>query len=753
MKQFKKLFALFLITLLLGVNVISPSISFAEEVQTESTQEQTTQEQPKEEPKTPEAPTAPQSPKAPDGPGEAPSAPEAPTAPQSPKSSPPEAPTAPSAPKNREPKSTSGSTSGSTQNTTPKENTSGGTSSNGNVGDTAIDTGNANSNGSILNNGNTNLATNGCTVNCGFGSTTVKNTGNGTGSTSNGSATTTNNSNTNQNNSANLNNEMNQSAVTGKNDTSYNVGNSSINTGDANVTGTIINSVNTNVDGVMVSEFNIVDDHIGDIILDFGAACIQGCNGQSITAENSGNGAYSDNFANAENTTNDTTNQTNDAIINNGMVLVADSGNNDAKLNTGGDSNITTGDANVSANVMNFANNNFAGNVIYGAVNIFGNLVGDIILTQEMMNTLCGGTCEGSTTAVNSGNGEGSTNIANASNTYNENIFQNNEADITNTILVDTNTGGNDTNFNTGGNNSIATGDASTDINVLNIANMNLVGGNYWLVLVNQAGNWVGQIMGGPAGSNVAGSPLMEFLIDPVTGAITAMTSGNEGNGAGSNNSTNVSNETNKTINQTNTAAINNTLDLSANTGNNTASYNTGGDSNITTGDANIVANIVNFVNNNIVGDGTLVVTVINVFGSWVGDFVSPGQEKQSKNLAIGGANPENNTQTNSETSTTDENKESKTAATTQNQEQNNQSNNDGENVKTTISSISHAADLTVAAAKAKTPQLVKGISTVKESAEKAVSINLAWILLALPFISIILLRRKLRTVIKLLPR
>ena len=45
----------------------------------------------------------------------------------------------------------------------------------------------------------------------------------------------------------------------------------------------------------------------------------------------------------------------------------------------------------------------------------------------------------------------------------------------------------------------------------------------------------------------------------------------------------------------------------------------------IGTGDAKIVANIVNFVNNNISGGGKLLVTIVNVFGSWLGDFVGPG--------------------------------------------------------------------------------------------------------------------------------
>ena len=118
---------------------------------------------------------------------------------------------------------------------------------------------------------------------------------------------------------------------------------------------------------------------------------------------------------------------------------------------------------------------------------------------------------------------------------------------------------------------------------------------------------------------------------------------------------TNVDTATTNTTTQTNTADLNNNLQLSANTGGNSASYNTGGSNGILTGDAQIIANLVNFVNNNITGGGRLVVSVVNVFGSWLGDFVTSGQKKtpnpdlpvtaQSENIsnpvsepAVGGA-------------------------------------------------------------------------------------------------------------------
>jgi hypothetical protein len=157
-------------------------------------------------------------------------------------------------------------------------------------------------------------------------------------------------------------------------------------------------------------------------------------------------------------------------------------------------------------------------------------------------------------------------------------------------------------------------------------------------VIVNEAGNWIGKLIGF-GDSNMAGSEEIDFVV----GADGQVYVSNSDNAAGSTNNAqaNVTDTTN--VNQENNAVIENNINLSANTGGNTSSFNTGGDSTIVTGDANIIANIVNFVNNNIVGAGNLFVTVINVFGSWVGDFVGPGQTKAIAEINAGiGGNPAN---------------------------------------------------------------------------------------------------------------
>lgn len=497
-------------------------------------------------------------------------------------------------------------------------------STGGNVGDTSIKTQDATNSASIMTDGNNNLF--GGSPSSVIGGASIANNENGSGSSNSGSIVTNDTSNTSQSNGAVVTNTLNQAGVTGNNKSSGNVGNTHIETGDANTTGTVITSVNTNVDGIMVSEFNVVDDQNGDIILDFGENCVSGCGG-NVNVVNEGNGHESENDASIDQTAETNAFQNNDAAIENELSLLADSGNNTANRNTGGDSTIDTGDANVTANVLNFANNNIAGNVIYAVVNIYGDLVGNIIMPEEQLATCCGG----NVSASNSGNGDKSINTSSTEVSDDANISQFNNVDIENNLVFDSNTGNNEVSKNTGGNNAIETGDTSIIAQTINVANMNLVGGNYWLVLVNEAGQWVGRIIGASDDANVAGSDTMQFIVND-EGEIAVV---NKDNGPGSTNTSTATQDTNTTITQLNDARIVNNVNLTANTGNNSTSRNTGGDSSIKTGDATVVANIVNFVNNNIVGSGKLFVTVVNVFGSWIGDFVGPGQtQEQSAAIA-----------------------------------------------------------------------------------------------------------------------
>ena len=525
----------------------------------------------------------------------------------------------------------------------------------------------------------------------------MSNTDNGTGSNNETSINNNTNTSTVQENKAEVVSEVNSATVTGGNSASQNVGNSFIETGDANVTATAITGVNSNLANVTVSEFNIADVQTGDLILDFSA------------------GADSENSIDVNSQIDNTTFQNNDADVGNYINLTADSGNNTASLNTGGDSVIKTGDANVSASSLTFANNNIAGQVLYGVINIFGTLIGDIILPA----------------ITNTGNGSGSVNDINLSQTTDSDTNQFNNAEINNALITTTQTGGNQTSLNTGGDSVIKTGQSNASANVLNVANSNIEGGNWWLVIVNEAGKWVGKILGMPDGAAMAGSEGTLFTVDD-QGQITA-------------NNINTNLNSNTTVDQSNTAVVNNVLDLSALSGNNKASKNTGGDSFIQTGDANIVANMVNFVNNNISGGGKLVVTVVNVFGSWLGDFISPGQKKSSS--AKSDLASEDKQDAVVETTKTPKTTTTTTTVSSPTPLFPTKSESAGQVTATTIytnkfstspsilGAVSQSAENLIAGVNSKGDNsLLSNVLLKKDQSGKPFVINLAWLLLLIPF-------------------
>ena len=612
--------------------------------------------------------------------------------------------------------------------------------SDGQVGEAEVDTGDATTTGAITNMGNENVASQ-PTATGDAPSASLTNIGNGADSTNDIASSTIQNSNTNQVNIADVNNSLELESVTGDNSASKNVGDATIKTGDANVTGTIMNSVNTNIEGVAVAEFNIIEDQVGDYVLDFASGCIYGCGlAGDATLENSGNGADSNNAIDSSTEVTDNTFQSNDADVYNGMTLVADSGNNVADKNTGGDTIIDTGDANVTANVLTYANNNIAGNVIYNTVNIYGDLEGDIYLPEEYLTMYMG----------NTGNGAGSNKDTTATNQATTNIAQTNNAEIYNDLEIVTDTGSNETSGNTGGDSTVDTGDSTVQANVVNVVNSNITSDTpMWLVFVNEAGKWVGRLFGAPQGQNYAGSDGSEFTVNENGEVIVS----NGGNGADSNNTANATTTTETNITQENDAVVNNELKLVANTGGNSASDNTGGNNEIKTGDAKVIANIVNFVNNNIVGSGRLIVTTINVFGSWIGNFYGPGQkpataqaqqEEQAMGNDIGGYMAEEELV--DEAAIEDEGEateaqEAKTVATTKTKKAAGQV---AGVTSTDDDSGSPLASLFALSGNKPSEAEQVGDSVVSSAAaKKTVKINLAWVILAFPMIFAGILIRK----------
>lgn len=453
-------------------------------------------------------------------------------------------------------------------------------------------------------------------------SVSATNSANGENSTNTANAASTANTTADFNNDGTIKTEIKALSLTGDNKTSYNTGgDSEIITGDANVVATIITDANAVNMGIY--QFDVNGDQNGDIVLTADPANCINC-GQNTSAENSNNGSDSQNTATASSTNTTTETIANDADVVNNIKITADSGGNDASFNTNGDSTIKTGNANVVANVVNVLNTVVDG--VIHTVNIFGDLVGNILLPeQQPISSADCGCCAPDLSAENSNNGSGSTNTADATSTNTSTTTQTNNATINNNLNLKGNTGDNDVNFNTNGNNLVESGDVSVDANVINVANVNVAGGPcgdpVYMVFVNDpSGNWQGQIAGAAPGTYFYASDGLLYVVDE-SGNLIAV---NSGNGSNSTNASTSSASTTTTTTITNNGSITNNINIEANTGDNKASYNTGGQNSITTGNANIVVNVINFINSNFSGR-KVVMTVVNVLGSWIGHFVPPG--------------------------------------------------------------------------------------------------------------------------------
>jgi hypothetical protein len=263
------------------------------------------------------------------------------------------------------------------------------------------------------------------------------------------------------------------------------------------------------------------------------------------TLSNVGNGVDSTNNVTANQTNTTSVNQTNSASIYNDISVVSDTGNNTANSNTGGDVKVTTGDSGAKVKVENFANSN-----------------------QAWVNGCCD--AAGDATITNQGNGDSSDNDATL-NTFNAtSLVQDNYAGIYNGVYVDSNTGYNEADRNTGNGASsvgVTTGDALTQVAVGNAANSNKA------------------IVGSPAA---------------VAGAGSDLTIGNGGNGVDTDNSATANLFNSNEVYQSNAAWVTNWVGVESNTGYNTANSNTGGDVAIDTGDSAIAVGLTTQVNSNL---------------------------------------------------------------------------------------------------------------------------------------------------------
>lgn len=320
----------------------------------------------------------------------------------------------------------------------------GGNDANFNTGGTVvIDTGDAKSKVNITNDLNKNLAEVDC---CQSGNTNVTVSGNGADSNNGVTLDQTTDTTVAQNNYANVNNDVDADAKTGHNDAVKNTG------GDV-----IIATGNAEADVNVSTTANVNAAKIGNNSI--------GGSNPSATFVISGNGAGSDNYITAALTKVNTIAQNNSAYVTNDVDADAKTGENDANFNTGGDVIIATGKAKVMADVNNAVNFNSA----------------DID---------CG--CTWDVKAKIDGNGADADshhdkhhgkdlNLIKLGLTSTQAIGQGNGSSLDNQLDdLNAKTGKNDVESNTGsvegGDPAILTGDATTESDVNNSGNVNVVG-------------------------------------------------------------------------------------------------------------------------------------------------------------------------------------------------------------------------------------------------------------------------------------
>jgi hypothetical protein len=272
---------------------------------------------------------------------------------------------------------------------------------------------------------------------------------------------------------------------------------------------------------------------------------------------------------------------TNSQITNN-ISLNAASG--DATVSNSGDGGTAaSGNANTLLNLINVINSLIASKQSFiGTINIYGNLNGDILLPAGFFDSLLAANPSSAAASPAATAGGSSLNLNNTD-TINNNLDLNAAS-------------GDATVTNSGSGGNAASGNAATNLTLLNLTNQQIIGSNDLLVFVNVVGQWFGLIFNAPAGTTSAD---LGSGIDPTSGLCSC---------------------SNLSLAANNTSSITNNVTLNSVSGDATVT-NSGDGGTATTGKATASANIVNVINSELSLTNWFGVLFINVFGSWVGSL------------------------------------------------------------------------------------------------------------------------------------
>ena len=261
-------------------------------------------------------------------------------------------------------------------------------------------------------------------------------------------------------------------------------------------------------------------------------------------------------------------NVNNYSYITNTITSTANTGNNTV---SGSSASIDTGNAYSTASLVNKVNFVVVDSVVHVVtINVFGTLNGNIILPDPSTTSSC------------------------SSNSCGVNLATSNNATVANNVDSSANTGNNNI---SGGSGNVSTGNAGSAVNVVNIANTNLVNSSAMVLYINlMGGSWNGNFVGwGSFAPQTGGASLTFYQVGPSS----------TGSGSSSAN-----------VNVNNLVYLVNNINSSANTGGNTIN----GSGNINTGNAFSSVSLVNFVNSTFINSWGFF-GFVNIFGNWNGSI------------------------------------------------------------------------------------------------------------------------------------
>ena len=431
-------------------------------------------------------------------------------------------------------------------------------------------------------------------------------------------------------NGVDISNLIGANASSGANIASDNTGNASISTGNASLLSTLFNMANTNIFGteaVNILYQDVYGNYSGNI--DLSSASPYSLfnlaqNPLTLTSSNDTTGFNSDNTAGVNGSLTFDILNNNDGNLLNDLNLESITGNNTASDNTG-DATIETGDADIIANLINMLNTNIITSQFYfGVVNVYGNWLGNLILPEYPSSSSYSGNLASS--ASNSFTGSTSDNTADTNISQDLTQTNDNTAAVNNNLNLTTDSGGNSAAKNTGSG-FVDSGDTSGEANLANWVNTNIVSDSpWWLVMINNLGSWI-PVLSNPATGTQIVLDLDSLGLSGSTGSSATANAENDHTGSSSTNSASTDLTIDGTITNQNTGTITNNVDGLALTGGNNADRNTGNGS-VTTGDASIWLNVLNFLNTNISAPSVML-TIVNIFGSWTGDVLNYGTSTQ----------------------------------------------------------------------------------------------------------------------------